>query len=109
MITFDKGEMWHYLSPPTHDSNGSRITYSDEANLHLHGYSDPRFSPFYSTKNSNGIIMGTGNIGKYLSTEPEDINTYMSRDGGKSWIEIAKGSHIYEISDRGLVLVMASN
>jgi hypothetical protein len=33
----------------------------------------------------------------------------MSRDGGLNWVEIHKGSHIYEISDHGGLIVMASN
>ena len=31
----------------------------------------------------------------------------MSRDGGLTWIEIAKGPHIYEIGDHGALLVIA--
>lgn len=37
------------------------------------------------------------------------MNTYMSRDGGMTWSEIRKGSHIYEIGDHGALLVMATN
>jgi hypothetical protein len=33
----------------------------------------------------------------------------MSRDGGLTWFEIAKGSHIYEIGDHGGVIVLASD
>jgi hypothetical protein len=33
----------------------------------------------------------------------------MSRDGGLTWSEIRKGSHIYEISDHGGLILMASN
>jgi len=33
----------------------------------------------------------------------------MSRDGGLTWNEIAKGSHIYEISDHGGLIVMAND
>jgi Sortilin, neurotensin receptor 3, len=33
----------------------------------------------------------------------------MSRDGGLTWFEIAKGSHIYEISDHGGLIIMADD
>lgn len=33
----------------------------------------------------------------------------MSRDGGLSWEEMKKGSHIYEVADHGSLIVMASD
>lgn len=53
--------------------------------------------------------MATGNTGKYLSRRKGEVNTYLSRDGGRSWREIMKGSYIYEIGDHGGVIVMASD
>lgn len=38
---------------------------------------------------------------------PGVINTYLSRDGGKEWIEIAKGAHVYEFGNYGALIVMA--
>ena len=37
------------------------------------------------------------------------INTYLSIDGGYNWKEIAIGSHIYEVSDHGGLIVMAKD
>jgi hypothetical protein len=37
------------------------------------------------------------------------MNTYLSRDGGLTWREIMKGSHIYELGDHGGLIVMAPN
>ena len=53
-----------------------------------------------------GIILGVGNIGSHLSPR-EEINTYISRDGGVEWNEVAKGNHIYEIGDQGGLIVIA--
>jgi hypothetical protein len=47
-----------------------------------------RFGPFYSTDNSVGLIMGTGNLGKYLSNKDDLANTFLSRDGGLTWFEV---------------------
>lgn len=33
----------------------------------------------------------------------------MSRDGGLTWNELMKGSHIYEIGDHGGIIVLASD
>jgi len=40
---------------------------------------------------------------------PDEVNTYLSRDGGLHWDEIKKGSHIYEIGNNGGIIVMAEN
>ena len=48
------------------------------------------FGSFYSTKNSIGIILGTGNVGSYLSNRKDEINTYLSRDAGLTWFEVIK-------------------
>ena len=53
--------------------------------------------------------MGTGNVGKYLASRPDQINTYLSRDSGLTWFEVKKGSHIYEFGDHGGIIVMAND
>lgn len=67
------------------------------------------FGPFYSTENSLGLIMGTGNVGKYLANRADQVNTYLSRDGGLTWFEVKSGSHIYEFGDHGALILMASD
>jgi len=52
--------------------------------LHLNGITST-FGPFYTTANSVGLAMATGNVGTELSTRPDEINTYFSRDGGLNW------------------------
>lgn len=37
------------------------------------------------------------------------VNTFLSNDGGHNWIELAKGSHIYEISDHGNIILLAED
>mmetsp|Transcript_37568 Transcript_37568/g.33626 ORF Transcript_37568/g.33626 Transcript_37568/m.33626 type:complete len:295 (-) Transcript_37568:614-1498(-) len=110
VISFDKGSVWRQLTPPLYDSFGKKIyCKAENCHLHLHSLSNNEFGPFYTTANSMGIIIGTGNVGEYLSHNDGEINTYLSRDGGVTWDEIAKGSHIYEIGDHGSILVMAPN
>lgn len=40
------------------------------------------YGDFWSTPNSVGMIMATGNVGDYLLLQPGDVNTYMSTDAG---------------------------
>jgi len=110
VITFDKGGEWSFLPAPKVDSNGRQLDCPpDRCWLHLHGKSDATTAPFYSAKNAVGIIMGTGNVGPYLRDEPDLANTYLSRDGGLTWMEAHKGGYTYEFGDHGGLLLMANN
>ena len=106
-ITFNKGGIWHDIPFPAEDSLGKPIICAN-CSLHLHSYShDHLFSPILSKKSALGIILATGNIGKYLSLVTDRINNYISADGGYSWKEIAKGSHIFEVADHGGLIIIA--
>ncbi|CAE7025490.1 VPS10 [Symbiodinium natans] len=106
-ISFDAGGNWVPLRPPSKDSLGTDITCQGCA-LHLHDATfQDKFVPFYSYDKAIGIIMGVGNVGPQLSFEPQEANTYLSRDGGFNWLEVKKGVHIYEFGNHGAVLVMA--
>jgi hypothetical protein len=52
------------------------------------------------------LIIGTGNTGMYLGNE---YRTYISRDGGHTWMEILEGMHIYDIGDNTGVMVFVSD
>lgn len=110
VISFDKGGIWKPIQAPLKDSRGKKIYCpNDECTLHLHSVSDMTYGPVYSTPNSVGLLMSTGNVGYHLAERSDEINTYMSRDGGLTWFEVAKGSHIYEIGDHGGLIVMAND
>ena len=65
------------------------------------------WGPFYSLDSAIGLAMATGNLGDRLTPYASKTNTYLTRDGGLSWIEAAKGSHIYEFGDHGGIILMA--
>lgn len=79
LITFDRGITW------------SPISISEQV-LQLYNYPQIKDSPI-------GILIATG------SHSSDMINTYLSRDGGVTWNEIAKGIHYYEIMEHGAILV----
>jgi len=111
VITFDKGGIWSYLEAPKKDATGRLTncrggTGTDACHLHLHGIT-AEYGPFYSLSTATGIIMATGSLGTHLHERMGEINTYLSRDAGLTWMEVAKGSHIYEYGDHGGLIVMA--
>ena len=89
MMTFDKGGIWKPVEAPWTDSKGKRIICENkDCSLHLNSFGSHNFGPFYSVDNSIGLIIATGNVGDYLSTRADEINTFLSRDGGLTWAEV---------------------
>lgn len=85
-------------------NNQEAQSLSSECYLNLHGVSSS-FPLVYSVKSAIGLIIANGNIGKYLSNDQEHVNTYLSRDAGFTWKEILPGPHIYEIGNKGGVII----
>lgn len=108
-ISMNRGANWSLLNAPEQTAKGKKITckISKGCSLHLHSYSSPIFPVPYSHQNAVGLIMGIGNLGTQLKYDDEEINTYLSRDGGLSWVEIMNGPHILEFGDHGGIIVMA--
>ena len=68
------------------------------------------YAPPYSYESAIGIVMAVGNIGEKLSLEKgARKGTFLSRDGGVTFSEIAKVPLIYEFGDHGGLLVAAPN
>lgn len=110
VVSFDKGGIWKPITAPLKDSRGKKIYCpNDDCTLHLHSVSDMTYGPVYSTPNSVGLLLSTGNVGYSLADRSDEINTYLSRDGGLTWNEVVKGSHIYEIGDHGGLIVLADD
>lgn len=113
-ISFDKGAHWRTLAHPARDSTG--VSYagcsgSRKCALHLFFKGNPqKYAPIYSVSGATGIILATGVVGDYYTEDmaTDEVGTFFSRDAGRSWKEISKGSSIYEISDHGALIVVAS-
>lgn len=70
MITHNKGASWEVVKAPLKTSKGKSIQCfsEDGCSLHLEIYSSAgAHSPVYSSESATGIIIGTGNLGNYLS------------------------------------------
>ncbi|GIX64149.1 sortilin [Babesia caballi] len=111
VVSFNKGAEWHYLKPPKVDSEGKPYDCEQgKCFLHLHGITQYKnFAPFYSVEQATGLVLATGNVGDHLRFDPSQVNTFLSRDGGLTWIEAHKGAFIYEFGDYGGLIVMAED
>ncbi|OCK77613.1 vacuolar protein sorting/targeting protein 10 [Lepidopterella palustris CBS 459.81] len=109
-ITHNDGADWDWLTPPNTDVDGKKYACSgdslDKCSLHLHGYterSDPRET--FSSPTAVGLMMGVGNVGEFLGPY-NDGDTFLTNDGGITWMEIMKGTYMWEYGDQGSVIVI---
>lgn len=52
--------------------------------------------------------MAVGNVGVHLAEEIQNMNTYLSNDGGHTWQEVLSGPHVFEIGDHGGIIIAGS-
>ncbi|EFP90660.1 vacuolar protein sorting/targeting protein PEP1 [Puccinia graminis f. sp. tritici] len=109
-ITHNDGGRWKPIAPPAKDSLGQPFTCSSTAcALHIHGYTervDPRAT--YSSPSAVGLMMAVGNVGHSLAPYKES-DTFLTRDGGFTWEEVAKDAHMWEYGDQGSILVLVND
>ena len=108
VITFDNGAEWHLLEAPEVTSDGSETDCEIPlCSLHLQMYSTD-FSRLgvYSRASAPGIIIAHGNYGQSLS---QDVDLYISRDGGLRWEQTLFNLWDVQIIDHGGLLVAAKD
>jgi hypothetical protein len=113
-ITHNKGASWELVRPPESDMRGkpTNCYTEDGCSLHLQMYSnnEQMYAPPYSQESAVGIVMAVGSVGERLDFDKgARKGTFLSRDGGLTWSEIAKIPLIYEFGDHGGLLVAAPN
>ena len=62
---------------------------------------------YYSHWNAPGVVMAVGNSGEHLDEARDAQCTWLSRNGGETWEDVAEGAFIYEFGDHGGIIVMA--
>lgn len=118
-MSYNGGSSWKLVSPPTNFRYSQCNTCPagaslEECSLHLHGPTS-WFAPegphpnVYSVESAPGVILSTGNVGAHLDFHPDADCTYISRDGGETWQDIAPNTAIYEVGSTGGTVVMASH
>ncbi|KAL0080134.1 hypothetical protein F4703DRAFT_1905796 [Phycomyces blakesleeanus] len=104
MITWDDGGHWQPLSAPhNYDCATKECTLNLHSRTDIHGP-----GAIFSTTGAPGLAMGVGNVGASLLPY-EQSDTFLTRDGGHTWIEIQRGEHLYEFGDQGSLLVLISD
>lgn len=107
LISFDEGAEWHPLRVP--DSLTHLCNDEDVCQLNLLGPS-ARISrtrgAFFSRPSAIGIVVGLGNVGPFLSHNVSELDMFISRDGGKSFHLLHRGTRIYEIVNHGSLVIM---
>ncbi|KAJ3107690.1 vacuolar protein sorting/targeting protein PEP1 [Phlyctochytrium bullatum] len=112
MLSMDDGARWSLLRPPQKDADGNdwKCKVSDKGTkdcaLHLHSVTTaPNIGRVFSTNAAPGLLMGVGSVGPYLLPW-DSCHTFLSSDGGKTWITTASGPHMYETGDMGSIVVL---
>ncbi|KAJ2776359.1 vacuolar protein sorting/targeting protein PEP1 [Coemansia javaensis] len=109
MVTMDGGSRWHYLRVADDSASHCRQTAprSGECALHLHGYTEV-LDPvnIYSAPGAIGMAMGVGNVGSHLG-RLGDADTFLSADGGNTWVRAHKGPKWHKFGDHGALIVVA--
>lgn len=117
--TSSGGSSWSLINPPQSFRHSQCNTCTpgsslQECSLHLHGPTswlapEGPHPHFYSVSSAPGVMLATGNVGSHLNFHPDADCTYMSRDGGTTWFDVADKTAIYELSSSGGTVVMASH
>jgi hypothetical protein len=108
-ITFSNGATWDYVAIPADLVSTCNSTFLSWCDMHFVGRSTRNIAePPYSPAGAVGIAMATGNVGSRVMTDsPDELSTFLTRDGGVTWKQIADGNNLYAIADRGAVLLWA--
>mmetsp|Transcript_9550 Transcript_9550/g.24227 ORF Transcript_9550/g.24227 Transcript_9550/m.24227 type:complete len:902 (+) Transcript_9550:171-2876(+) len=114
LITFNGGGHWQHLQAPSTYRNPkcNLCKGNEKCSLHLHGASSwvggSQGRPsVYSHWSAPGVLMASGNTGNHLEFNPDLQCTWLSRDGGFTWEDVAHGMFIYEYGDHGGLLLLA--
>ena len=110
LITHNDGAQWAPLLAPRKDADGHDYgcdpSDTNRCSLHLHSYTertDPRAT--FSSPSAIGLMMGVGNVGEQL-TRKGDADTFITQDGGVTWISVMKGTYMWEYGDQGSIIVI---
>lgn len=100
-ITMDDGENWDYLKILDSDTCGN----DDECSLHVAWLAQRSGDGAVKTGSTPGILLGIGNVGKYLENDVTKLNTFISRDGGISWKKVSDKPSVFGFGDVGNIIV----
>ncbi|KAJ1922351.1 vacuolar protein sorting/targeting protein PEP1 [Mycoemilia scoparia] len=107
-MTWDGGRTWHLIKAPNKDSLGQDTGCVDcKLNL-IDRAIQYRDGAMYGTSTVPGLLMSVGSIAPHLE-KYEKSQTFLSNDGGRSWIEARRIETLNRFGDHGGLIVMISD
>lgn len=101
MITFDDGANWTYLNI----TDAPNCNNDKECSLNIAWLTQRTGGGDIASGETPGILIGVGNVGKYLEHNVEKLKTFLSRDGGLSWKKVSDSPTVFAFGDLGNILV----
>ena len=98
-FSFDDGDTWQLLK-----LNNEKCKLADGCSVHLWSFSEYSGKGKFVTGPTPGILMGIGSEGKHLG-KYEEMNTYVSRDGGASWDFAIDTPCVFSFGDQGNIIM----
>ncbi|KAI8902073.1 hypothetical protein BC833DRAFT_521459 [Globomyces pollinis-pini] len=108
-MSYDDGETWNSLKPPSVDSYQQPYRCKGDCFLHLHAFTERHDKrDTYSSIGAIGVMVGVGNVGESL-TDFNDGDVFVTTDAGRTWKEVQKEAHMIEIADHGAIILMVND
>ncbi|KAJ3357252.1 vacuolar protein sorting/targeting protein PEP1 [Entophlyctis luteolus] len=87
VMTYNDGNLWKTLKAPKERNDQNDM---------------------FSSAGAVGFMMGVGNVGESL-TERKYGGTFLTRDAGHTWTEIASDAYQFEFGDNGGIILIAND
>lgn len=109
-ISFQDGDKFENIKAPERNLKGEEYNCdADKCSLHFHSFTDRSDKlDMFSQNAAVGIVIGVGNVGSDLAPY-EKCNTFISRDAGKTFVEVAEHAHMFELGNRGSTVIMVND
>ena len=73
--------------------------------MHLYGPTSPDQPQILSDPNAVGLVVATGNVGRYRDVHSDNDKTYFSDSAGYAWTEVLDGPSVVGLADHGSLML----
>lgn len=101
LISYNDGKNWTGLKV----NNDESCRVDDGCSLHMLTPTERNGDGKFVTGPTPGILLSVGNKGSHLDKNINDMNTWISRDGGASWDLALKEPCLFSFGDLGNIIV----
>jgi len=115
VVTFDAGAEWFPIKGPQVDCQGNPYKCGGDKSCRLNlffRHNKQGVYGVYAPENAAGVALATGYMGPaggINDVGPDEMGLFLSRDAGRTWLEIRKGAYTYEVGDHGAILIIAKH